>query len=305
MRHSTSLFDTRSTHDLRRLTVAKYLFRLKAKTRIDLPPYKGSALHGGFGHALKKIAPFYYQSIFEPGKDSAYPKPFVLLPPLDQDETYQPDREFTCELTLFGSAIQHFSICHAALEYLGREMGFGNNRGKFTIESIETALPANLAQHTPPDQAISGLDIAASRTGISGNRITLHLPTRLRLKADGRLIRQAPPFHLFFARLLGRLNTLSTFYGDGKIAEADLRGELLNQAKNINLVQDDARWKDLPRFSGKQKQWMKFGGLLGTINYEGDLQPFLTYLAVGEWMHVGGKTSFGLGKYVMLNKIDS
>jgi len=42
---------------------------------------------------------------------------------------------------------------------------------------------------------------------------------------------------------------------------------------------------------------MKFGGLLGTITYAGDLEPFIPYLALGEWIHIGGKTSFGLGKY--------
>lgn len=299
----TTAFDQPFSCALQLLPVAKYLFRLKTKTRIQLPPYKGSALHGGFGHALKKISPYYYQHIFEPGRDGARPKPFVLLPPLDTDETYQPGREFTCELTLFGSAIQHFSICHAALDYLGREMGFGNNRGKFIVEGVETALPAHPAQQDKPNQIITGRDIAAARLmNLAGSRITLHLPTRLRLKADGRLIRQAASFQLFFARLLGRLNTLSTFYGDGKIAESELRQELLRQAENIRLIRDDTSWHDLPRYSGRQKQWMKFGGLLGAVTYEGDLQPFLALLAVGEWTHVGGKTSFGLGKYVMEEK---
>ena len=295
----TAVLDQPSSCALHLLPVAKYLFRLTAETRIHLPPYKGSALHGGFGHALKKISPYYYSNIFEPGQDNARPKPFVLLPPLDTDEIYQPGCEFTCELTLLGSAIQHFSICHAALEYLGREMGFGNNRGKFTIESIETALPTGPTQPDMPGQVITGHDIAVARTGIAADRITLHLPTRLRLKADSRLIRRAPPFQLFFARLLGRLNTLASFYGHGKIAEFELRNQLLNQAENIKLVQDESRWQELPRYSGRQKQWMKFGGLLGTVTYEGDLRPFLPCLAVGEWTHVGGKTSFGLGKYVM------
>jgi len=205
-------------------TVTKYLFRLKASTTIRLPPYKGSSLHGGFGHALNKISSFYYREIFEPGKDRAYPKPFVLLPPLDDDTAYQPGRKFTFELTLFGNAGKHSSICHAALEFLGREMGFGSNRGKFNIEGVETARPPTTEPPNPAGPAISGHDIAAARlTNINGNRITLHLPTRLRLKADGRLLRQAPPFHIFFARLLGRLNTLATIYGTGKIADPDLR----------------------------------------------------------------------------------
>jgi hypothetical protein len=44
---------------------------------------------------------------------------------------------------------------------------------------------------------------------------------------------------------------------------------------------------------------MKFGGLLGEITYRGDLTPFLPWLALGEWMHISGKTSFGLGRYTI------
>ena len=289
----------RTSCDLSKLTAAKYLFRLQAETRIQLPPYKGSALHGGFGHALKKISPFYYQQLCEPGRNNAHPKPFVLLPPLDNETVYPPGQPFTCELTLFGNAVLHFPICHAALEYLGREMGFGNNRGKFSVKGIETALPESCDQPIQSGRGISGQVIAASCVTAANNRITVHFPTRLRLKADGHLIRTAPPFHLFFARLLGRLNTLSSFYGTGKIAEHELRNKLLQQAWDINIVKDNARWQDLPRFSGRQQSWMKFGGLLGSITYEGNLQPFLPCLAVGEWTHLGGKTSFGLGKIAM------
>ena len=46
---------TFSPYNLQQLTVAKYLFRIRAKTRIDLPP-----------------------------------KPFILLPPLDKGKSYQP-----------------------------------------------------------------------------------------------------------------------------------------------------------------------------------------------------------------------
>ena len=292
---------TFTSYNLRQFTVAKYLFRARAETRIDLPPYKGSALHGGFGHALKKIAPSYYRILFQPGKTGDNPKPFVLLPPLDTAKSYQPGDAFSFELTLFGNAVAHFSICHAALEYLGRNMGFGNNRGRYTVEDIETALPATSSRDDNSMPGVNGLEIAAGRT-LSDNSITLHLPTRLRLKADGRLIRNSPPFKIFLARLIGRLNTLATCYCGSKIAEHDLRDHLLELAENIQLIQNNAAWKDLPRFSGRQQQWMKFGGLLGAITYEGDFEPFLPVLALGEWTHVGGKTSFGLGKYVIDNR---
>ncbi|MCI5146776.1 MAG: hypothetical protein D3923_14930 [Candidatus Electrothrix sp. AR3] len=183
---------------LEQLSIAKYLFRLRAETPIHLPPWKGSTLHGGFGHALKKISPFYYQQLFTPGQAGDHPKPLVLLPPLEKDELYPPGQDFSCELTLFGDALPHFSICHAALEYLGREMGFARNQGKFSVQALETALPPHL--NTPSGPALSGQEIAGGCADLNTRQLTLLFPTRLRLKANGQLIRQAPPFHLFFAR---------------------------------------------------------------------------------------------------------
>lgn len=45
---------------------------------------------------------------------------------------------------------------------------------------------------------------------------------------------------------------------------------------------------------------MKFGGLLGSITYFGNVGIFLPYLALGQWVHVGGKSTFGLGAYRMV-----
>ncbi|MCW5204122.1 CRISPR system precrRNA processing endoribonuclease RAMP protein Cas6 [Desulfobulbus sp. US4] len=293
------------SHSLRLLTVSKYLFRLRAETPLRLPPYKGSALHGAFGHALKRISPFYYQQICEPGNDGAKPKPFVLLPPLEIEEQYPVGHLFTCELTLFGKAELFFPICHAALEFLGREMGLGHDRGKFSVEGVEQACPFGADGFSTDVQSLTCQDIAEScSVPIINDCLTIHLPTRLRLKSDGHLLSQAPEFDLFLVRLLGRINTLSSLYGGGRMVEPELREQLITLARErirLDPIGTDACWRELPRFSGRQQQWMKFGGLLGSVTWQGaaeDFRPFLPYLAVGEWIHVGGKSSFGLGKYV-------
>lgn len=291
--------------DLQILTIAKYLFRLRAETTIRLPPDKGSAFHGAFGHALKRISPFYYQEIFAPGHDRAKPKPFVLLPPLESKEHYAAGQPLHCELTLFGRAGQFFPICHAAVEFLGREMGLGLNRGKFTVEGVDKACPSGSNSSADP-AALTCLEIVQTcPIPIRNDSLTIHLPTRLRLKSDGHLLSQPPEFHLFFARLVGRINTLSSLYGGGKMVGPEQRQQLLSQAQErirLDAQRTDACWQDLPRFSGRQQQWMKFGGLLGSVTWQGtpeDFRPFLPYLAIGEWIHVGGKSSFGLGKYLV------
>ncbi|HEB63049.1 MAG TPA: CRISPR system precrRNA processing endoribonuclease RAMP protein Cas6 [Gammaproteobacteria bacterium] len=290
--HRPAEKSTIETSILGKITIARYRFQLIATQKTALPCYKGSAFHGGFGHALRQIAPTWYQHLFEPEKSaahfnpdfkppdkSAWPKPFVLLPPLDEQQGYAPGESFYCEITLFGHAIQHFPVCHAALEYLGSQMGLGRDQGRFKIEHVEEA------------------KTNTSRPPVNPQQITLHFPTRLRLKSNNRLCRNELPFKLFFERLIGRLNTLALFYGEGEIIDHTQRRALLEHAEKITIKKDDLHWQEWDRFSGRQKAWMKFGGLLGEITYEGDLEPFIPYLTLGEWVHIGGKTSFGLGKY--------
>lgn len=262
------------------LELKKYSFTLEAVDNISLPAYKGSTFHGGFGRALMQISPTWYQYFFDPslGKKEDWPKPFVILPPLDESERYLKGHQFQCDLTLFGEATQHYAIAQAAIEYLGMQMGLGYEQGKYKIIDIV---------HSQPDQQATS----------NNKQISLHLPTRLRLKANNRLYKQAPDFQLLMTRLLGRLKTLEKAYM-GK--ETDNYQALIAKAKEIKISNSKIKWDDWDRFSGSQKKWMKFGGLMGEISYTGDLQPFMEVLKLGEWLHIGNKTSFGLGKYEII-----
>ncbi len=42
---------------------------------------------------------------------------------------------------------------------------------------------------------------------------------------------------------------------------------------------------------------MKMGGFMGEITYKGDFEPFRPYIRLGEHVHVGKGSSFGLGRY--------
>ena len=45
---------------------------------------------------------------------------------------------------------------------------------------------------------------------------------------------------------------------------------------------------------------MSLCGVIGTVSYEGDISEFMSLLKLGEYVHVGKGTSFGLGKYEIL-----
>ncbi|TMA55202.1 MAG: CRISPR system precrRNA processing endoribonuclease RAMP protein Cas6, partial [Deltaproteobacteria bacterium] len=70
-------------------------------------------------------------------------------------------------------------------------------------------------------------------------------------------------------------------------------------AEQIETATSDLRWYDWERYSARQDVRMKLGGFVGRVTYRGDLQPFLPLLRLGEVVHVGKGTSFGLGKYVL------
>jgi CRISPR/Cas system endoribonuclease Cas6 (RAMP superfamily) len=48
---------------------------------------------------------------------------------------------------------------------------------------------------------------------------------------------------------------------------------------------------------------MRFDGVLGQITLSGDLQPFLATLQAGQWLHIGNKTTFGMGRYQIHQQI--
>ncbi len=274
------------------LQLAKYRFTLEAIDEIKLPPYKGSTFHGAFGHALMQISPTWYHYFYEPNRQGSWPKPLVILPPLDETEHYPIGFQFHCELTLIGEAVQHYAICQAAIEYMGLQMGLGYNKGCYKVVGIEQAMPQG--------HSIEAQEIIQTRVpSLSSHHATLIFPSRLRFKKDNHLVRKAPSFALFFERLIGRLKTLEMAYGNTDKQHLHDANHLLKDAQQIQTIDHNIHWDDWQRFSGRQKKWMKFGGLRGSISYQGDLEPFLPYLALGEWVHVGNKTSFGLGKYMI------
>ncbi|MDR2218961.1 MAG: CRISPR system precrRNA processing endoribonuclease RAMP protein Cas6 [Methylobacillus sp.] len=63
-----------------------------------------------------------------------------------------------------------------------------------------------------------------------------------------------------------------------------VRGEFIN-------------WWHWARYSSRQQRKMVLGGMVGTRKLSGDLTPFLPFLHIGQWLHVGKGATFGLGGY--------
>ena len=129
------------------------------------------------------------------------------------------------------------------------------------------------------------------------NKITISLVTPLRLRFDGHITDKIE-FHVLVRNLLRRISSLSYFHCGEKL-QVDFKG-LIERATLVKQAASDIHWYDWKRYSTRQEEWMSLGGVTGTISYESDLTEFIPLLKLGEYVHVGKGTSFGLGKYEIL-----
>lgn len=64
-------------------------------------------------------------------------------------------------------------------------------------------------------------------------------------------------------------------------------------------VEDDRRlvWQDWERYTSRQNQEMNLGGVVGRWYLKQVPAELLPFIYLGQWLHLGKETAFGLGKY--------
>jgi len=304
---------------LDKFTFSRFTFELRAKETLSLPPYKGSTLRGAFGHAFKSVVCIkrdrecstclvrgtcVYMYVFEtplPGgaslmtKYTHAPHPFVLCPPLGEKTAYSPGESLSFGLTLIGKALPYLPYFIYAFERMG-ERGLGKDRGAFSFSRVLNGHgvlydeDTKILKYSPP--LTLGDILPHASTIVQGIRLTFLTPTRLKYieKLTGE-----PEFHIIIRNLLRRLSILSYFHCGEEFA-IDFKA-LIRRAEGVKMTEHDFQWVDWERYSSRQGIRMKMGGFMGTVTYEGDLTEFLPFLTLGQYVHVGKGTSFGLGHY--------
>ena len=121
--------------------------------------------------------------------------------------------------------------------------------------------------------------------------------TPVRIVSGGALATELP-FVTFLRTLVRRLALLAYFHCNQEADVGQIR-KLIAAAQAVRIKRSSLRWRDWERYSTRQRNTMKLGGLVGEVTYEGELTAFLPSLRLGELVHVGKGTSFGLGKYLV------
>ena len=132
---------------------------------------------------------------------------------------------------------------------------------------------------------LSAQDVGGGTKGSEGT-VNLQLLTPLRLFHEGKLQRRLDG-SVFLRGLIRRVSSLAAMYG-GSEMEDDFRW-LAERSRGVRLHDAEFLYDDGGGHSS--------AGVMGKGSFEGDLDPFLPYLFIGEYLHAGKGASWGFGRY--------
>jgi CRISPR-associated endoribonuclease Cas6 len=311
------------------LAFAVFNFEIRSRDPLFLSDYKGSALRGGFGNALKQLCvrnsktrtclhceinpqcPYAYN--FETPRNEAtpapieaenLPHPFVLLPPLTTRNSIAADETLNFKLTLIGKGIQYLPFYVWAFDVFG-DQGIGKGQGRFVLERITDNFSENEIFNSR-EKSLSAefsikkfSDLAAETETWNKDTITLHFITPTEI-LDRNLHTRRPSFDLLIRSLLRRASLLAELHGNMKWS-LDYHALIQYAQENATLVKSELYNSDWERYSNRSEQRIKIMAFGGKIHYQGAIAPFLPLIQLGHYIHIGKKTSFGMGKYDIIN----
>ena len=232
---------------------------------------------------------------------SQMPRPFVLQvqPPSDAPVEFRSGDLFVFRLTIWhhAEALLPYIIV-AAQRTLANGIGKGMKASLLCVvaehhEGEKEVFSAESGLFVAPLPSVSvGEILTAPQRPIRSVAVRFLTPTRIDL--SGKL--QNPvTFHALIKAANERGRALFWAYErteppwDGK--------ELVDLARKVRMTEGEQTWLDLRRFSRRQQEELKIGGVVGWAKFEGeDLSPFLPLLNLMEWVHVGKLGTMGLGQ---------
>jgi hypothetical protein len=305
------------------LNISVLEIQLTALERIYLPAFPGSKLEGAFGRALKTlsctrtdlevcqpcplrgICP--YGNLYAPSLPDTMnvkslekpPRPILFATGTGEERKLESGAQYSFRLILVGRALQHTPYVIASLQAMGNE-GIGYSRGRFVIDSVNSINPytqekQNVSNHNDPIVKIENMiSLNSSHQPSIPDTITLQFSSFVHLQNGGSMATDLH-FPVLIRALQRRTSNLEQLYGAGTSFGADY-SNLVQLARDVKTVQQDLRpAHQLRKGVGGGK--VNMHGLIGSVTYEGNLEPFTGLLRFGELLGVGKWAHFGAGQY--------
>jgi CRISPR/Cas system endoribonuclease Cas6 (RAMP superfamily) len=294
------------------IAIARYRFTARFANDLTLPPYAGFLLRGVFGAALRHTVcmtglptcgecPLQhicaYPAVFEvppqptqfAQRFTAVPNPYVIEPPTPTDapQVLPVGEPLVWHMVLIGEAmLERLTLVTRAWERALRQ-GLGPQRVPGELLAVE--------------RVNETWDLAPLAADSTTTELTLHFHTPLRLQHQGQpLGPDRLDARTLLSQMLRRTNLVLDLHLGIRPAPFDASALLAAVAPTLTDDRSDLCWRDAPRYSGRQKQEMNLGGVMGAWTLRADaaaLAPFLPWLRLGQWLHLGKNATMGLGGY--------
>ena len=207
-------------------------------------------------------------------------------------------------MILIGEAINLLPWMVFTFDQIGkRRVGLRGERGQCQLEKVES-LPAygNLEPQTiytaetgmlTDDGLMLRLDDVMDNAPDITDAIELEFITHTSIKVNGKWTSRLT-FEHFLRNLLRRIRFLSYFHC-GEDLDVDARA--LIEAAGAVTHESNFHWHRADRYSYRAEKAVPMDGFTGPIRFSGALEPFLPFIFLGEYLHIGHHTAFGHGQY--------
>ena len=256
---------------------------------------------------------------------------YIVEPPLTERRMFDIGDELSFSVVLIGKATIYWNLLIYVVKKLGETSGIGRRvdgrRGRFQLKRVDSvglndsSVTVYSSEHSfPHDKPITltGEDVAqigdanrqideltdnqTGRDAISNTQYVLRFLTPVRFIENIRDGKENTrkrfvtdfDFALLMQELIRRLGRLSEAYCEGHRPELE---NLLERVSDVRTAERLLLREQLDRYSRRQDMRYPMDGLKGFLQLEGNLEPFMPYLRLGEWLHLGKQTTFGLGQY--------
>lgn len=299
------------------LPIARYHFQFQMLDPLHLPDYPGSALRGVFGRALRHLAcltrqqecsgcPFTTQCAYSLVFDNTplahtlqtsnqSPRPYIIEPDPETPRQLAAGDTLAFNMVLIGPALGQLSlIIHSWQRALAQ--GLGRDHARALMKNVYQQQGDEWHSiYTPEQPAIQTHEQSIHIQPAAAQQASLHWITPLRLQHNGHALNQhtitAPALLMNLCR---RSKLMLELFTD---QPADIPFNQLHKLAATLTEQRKLHWYDWQRYSSRQQAHMKLGGLMGQWTLTGELEPFIPWLQLGQWLHTGKETTFGLGQY--------
>lgn len=297
--------------------LARYRLECVIERRVDLPEYAGSMLRGAFGHALKHVVcvtgaprcepcplfrtcqyPGWFETPPPPSARRVYssiPHPFVIEPPALGARTCTVGERLEFGMVAVGPALAQVRPALLAWRR-ALESGLGAAQGRARLERVWLE-----GDTEPVFEAVggrwrehgAGLALPASQAAPASAAIKFDTPVRV--KRGGRILGadELVAADVLFALLRRAADVADMLLGQAPAWDFAALKRASSQIGGASAL----RWMALTRYSSRQGRDVPLDGVIGKMVLEGDLRPFWPLLYLGQWLHLGGKATFGLGRY--------